>query len=132
MDYNLFFSSTKRNQNDGVIIFVKNHLKAEFFDYNLIENNIVNLSLNINNIPITILCVYRTPSVDNITLVNSLKEAIVSVNCDKSLIGDINININGACPNNNNNDYLDFLSVNGFRSFIMYIHDCQKVNNTRV
>jgi len=119
--YNLFFSSTKRNQNDGIIIFVKNHINTEFFDFNFTENNIVKLSLNINNIPITIICVYRSPSVDNITLVNSLKEVLVSLNSDSgliALIGDMNINIIGASTYNNNNDYLDFLSVNGLNSFI--------------
>lgn len=119
--YNLFFSSTKRNQNDGVIVFIKNHLNVDFYDFNFIENNIVKLSLNINKILINILCVYRSPSVDYISLINSLKEALVSSICDTDLIaivGDININIIGVCVNNNNNDYLDFLSVNGFCSYI--------------
>jgi hypothetical protein len=44
--YKLMFSSLKRNQNDGIIIFVKQHLTADFFDYNLLDYNIVKLSFN--------------------------------------------------------------------------------------
>lgn len=28
--YNLFFSSKKRNQNDGVMVFVESHFNADF------------------------------------------------------------------------------------------------------
>jgi len=55
--YSILFSSTKRNQNDGIIIFVKNHLNADFYDYDFLEYNIVKLSLIINNLPIAC-CMY--------------------------------------------------------------------------
>lgn len=69
--YNILFSNIKRNQNDGVIVFVKQHLSTDFYDFNYLENNIVKLSLIINNSPLIILCVYRSPSTDYTNFINS-------------------------------------------------------------
>lgn len=118
--YSILFSSTKRNQNDGIIIFVKNHLNADFYDYDFLEYNIVKLSLIINNVPITIVCIYRSPSSDSIGFINSLKYVFNNLNLNSgiiTLIGDMNINIIGA-QTVNNYDYLDLLSETGFYSFI--------------
>jgi len=38
--YSLFFSFIKRNQNDGVMVFVKHYLSLEFFEYNFVDSNI--------------------------------------------------------------------------------------------
>lgn len=62
--------------------------------------------------PIILLYIYRSLSVDNINFTNSLKEALVRLNCETgviALIGDMNINITCAHTNRNNN-FLDFLS----------------------
>lgn len=42
-DYSLYFSSIKRNQNDGVMIFAKHYLSVEFFKYDFVDSNIVKL-----------------------------------------------------------------------------------------
>lgn len=113
------FSSIKRNQNDGIIIFVKQHLSADFFDYNLLDYNIVKLSFNLNKMPFSILCIYRSPSTDYTGFINSLRDVLNNLNLNAgiiTLIGDVNINIIGT--NTNNYDYLDLLSELGFTSFI--------------
>lgn len=114
------FSSTKRNQNDGIIIFVKSSLNAEFFDFDFLEYNIVKLSLVINNLPIIIICIYRSPSSDCMGFINSLKYVFSDLNLNSgiiTLIGDVNINIIGS-ETVNNYDYLDLLSESGFCSYI--------------
>lgn len=52
--YNKFFL-TKKNQNNGIIIFVKQRLNVNFYDFNVLENNIVKFSLKIYNMPIVLL-----------------------------------------------------------------------------
>jgi len=44
--YNLYFSTTKRNQINGIFVFVKNNYESDFFEYDFDETNIVKL---INN-----------------------------------------------------------------------------------
>jgi len=118
--FNIMFSSSKRNQNDGILLFVKNHLNADFYDFNLLEYNIVKLTLKINNCSIILLCIYRSPSSDCMGFINSLKYVFNNIDLNSDLIaviGDMNINIIGA-ETVNNYDYLDLLSEYGFCSFI--------------
>jgi len=56
--YTFLFSGKKRNQNDVLIIFVKQHLIADFFNFNLLDYNIVMLSFHYNNVSFIILCIY--------------------------------------------------------------------------
>jgi hypothetical protein len=37
----LYFSFIKRNQNYGVMVFVKHYLSVEFFEYDFVDSNIV-------------------------------------------------------------------------------------------
>jgi len=118
--YNIMFSNTKRNQNDGIILFVKNYLNADFFDFDFLEYNIVKLSLIINKLSIIIICTYRSPSSDCMGFINSLKYIFNNLNLNSgviTLIGDMNINIIGS-ETVNNYDYLDLLSESGFCSYI--------------
>lgn len=52
--YNLYYTTIKRNQNDGILIFVKNNYYIDFFEYDFIETNIFKLSLKILVKPIHI------------------------------------------------------------------------------
>lgn len=94
-------------------------MSADFYDFNCMENNILKHSLIINNSPLVILCVYRSPSTDYTKFVNSLRKIFDSLNLFFGLIvliDDININI--ICPQLDKNEYLDLLSTFGFASFI--------------
>lgn len=62
--YKLFFSTIKRNQNDGIFIFVRNKYNVDFFEYDFIETNIVKLTFTNVGVPIILLCLYRSPSTD--------------------------------------------------------------------
>ncbi|KAL4107536.1 hypothetical protein QTP88_017868 [Uroleucon formosanum] len=90
--YKLFFSTIKRNQNDGIFVFVRYNYNVDFFE---------------------------SPSAD-INVFNNTVNKVITENKKKDyytvLIRDMNINIVGdnAC----NNDYLNLLSENGFASFI--------------
>lgn len=117
--YNLYFSSRKRNQNDGIFVYVRNNYNIDFFEYDFVETNIVKIHLNNLGVPIILLCIYRSPSTD-INVFNNTVNKVIKENKIKDyytvLIGDMNINIVG--DNELNNDYLNLLSEKGFASFI--------------
>lgn len=53
----------KRNQNDGIIVFAKQHLDIDFYEYNFCEANIIMLFINNYVVPIKYLsCINRSPS----------------------------------------------------------------------
>lgn len=60
--YNLYFSTIKRNQNDGIIVFVKQNLHVDFFEYDCPEANIAKLSIKNDSKQIEFFCIYRSPS----------------------------------------------------------------------
>jgi len=75
------------------------------------------LSLCINNTPLLLYCVYRSPAGNTNDFITNLRNIFDNENSDKGysfLIGDMNIDILG----NTNNDYLDILAEYGFKSFI--------------
>jgi len=63
--YKLYFSTLKRNQNAGVMVFVKIHLNVVFFQCRHLVANILKFNLIIDKIPEMILCIYRSPSSDS-------------------------------------------------------------------
>jgi len=111
----------KRNQNAGIIVFVKHHLDIDLHEYNLCEENIMKLVINNYVVPLNLLCIYRSPTGVINEFLTHLEAILLSDKdiVDKNitiLLGDININIIGN--NNVENDYLDLLSSNGFISLI--------------
>jgi len=118
--YQLYFSKIKRNQNDGVMIYVNDQLCLDrFFEYEYVNANILKVVLKISHISLCILCIYRSPSGDRnefSTNLNSTFTTFKNFNGKMIIIGDINLNIVGnECVDN---EYLDTLSENGFKSFI--------------
>jgi len=55
--YKLFFSTIKRNQNDGIFVFVKYNYNVDFFEYYFVETNIVKLSFTNLGMPTILLCI---------------------------------------------------------------------------
>lgn len=120
--YNLFYWKNKRNQNDGIIIFAKQHLVIDFHEYDFCEANIIKLMVRNYAFPVNIICTYKSPSGIIKELLTRLEEIlllldkVVQNNTLTVLLGDMNINIAGN--NNVDNNYLDLLSTNGFISLI--------------
>jgi exonuclease III len=108
--YNMFFSKKKRNQNDGIIILIKNSFKYELFEYNFDEVNIVKLLIKANKTPISLYCIYRSPSNDIhkfLTILNDILSTEKNLSGFTVILGDININIIGI--DKSDNEYLDIL-----------------------
>ena len=74
-------------------------------EYDFEESNILKLSVITRDNPITIYCIYRSPS-SNCNLFNDFE----TVNECTIVIGDMNINIRGKVDN----EYLDTMAQYGF------------------
>lgn len=75
--YNIFYSTKKRNQNDGIIIFAKQHLVIDVHEFDFCEANIIKLSISNYIFPINIICIYRSPSGNINACLTCLEEIIM-------------------------------------------------------
>lgn len=119
-DFTIHYNHSKLNQNDGMIIYLRNKImgKVEQVSYNTVNISRTAFIFNDNNICIT--SIYRSPSSDPIAFLSDL-EAYYKTKETHSmieiLVGDINLNIlqkNDAVIN----DYLNLLGGMGFTSYI--------------
>lgn len=116
----------------GIIIFIRDNFYVEVNEYGCDECNIMKLILcyKASNNNFNILCIYRSPSMNNCEFLAYLNNILIT---DKSLIdrtliiGDMNNNIIGT--DNSDNEYLEKFSSNGFYSFVN-IFTRLPINNT--
>jgi hypothetical protein len=117
-NYNMYSSTHQLNQNDGVVVYVKNSLRHKVNEIKLLHASCLQVQV-LNN---TILCIYRSPSNANaepfIYSLNNHITSIKSTNKNIIITGDININIKlktdeRTQERNNRLQYLDMLSLNG-------------------
>lgn len=112
------------NSSTGIVVFVKNDI--DIICSEIILNTAISLllTINIDNIKINILCLYRTPSFCAKVFITEFRNALNihfsnnNIRDHNVVIGDININI---LPNSNEtcyNDYLDLMTEFGFCSLI--------------
>lgn len=109
-----YHSSTQFiNQNDGIIIFTKTELNVTIEEPAFQDANC--LVVHIGN-ELSIVSIYRTPSVQNIDrFSNSLEIALQSLKNESRLIlGDININISNDSSDRRALDYLDLTGHYGY------------------
>lgn len=115
--YNTQASSYNQNQNDGVVVYTKNNLKAKIEEIKIEHATCLQLKMN-NTV---ILGIYRSPSNLNAAyFINSLNSHLGTLQSYKNIIivGDININLNPRPQepiqeNLNRQHYLNMLSIHG-------------------
>lgn len=90
-NYYLYATTYQLNQNDGVVVYVKNTLKSNVKEIRLSQASCLEVEL-LNNI---IVCVYRSPSNTNAeSFINSLNMYLETIKSKNIIItGDININL---------------------------------------
>ncbi|XP_039750812.1 uncharacterized protein LOC120627040 [Pararge aegeria] len=116
-NYNSFNTKHHLNQNDGVVIYVRNTLLASAKEVILEHASCLQLEIN----DYIILGIYRSPSNTNANnYINSLSGYLDSIKSHKNIIitGDININLipkDNESNNESNNrvNYLNMLSMYG-------------------
>lgn len=118
--YDILYNQGNINQNDGVLVYIKNNLVYHHDVIKFGEINIINLKISVNNKTINILALYR-PHPTNPYLFNEELKTFLNNNKGKSqdislLIGDININIHRHLDYVE--EYLNILSEEGYVSYI--------------
>ncbi|KAJ8726971.1 hypothetical protein PYW08_015368 [Mythimna loreyi] len=116
-NYDCHSTTRQMNQNDGVVIYVKNTLKPKISEIQLSQASCIQVDI-LNN---TVLCIYRSPSHTNIdSFLDSLSLHLDRLPSQKNIViaGDININIRikeneTSHERTNRNNYLSMLSVYG-------------------
>lgn len=130
--FQMYHTKIKRNQNDGIIIFIRENFSVEINEYGCNECNIIKLILcdKANNNNFNILCIYRSPNMNNNDFLAYLNNILItdkSLNDRTLIIGDTNNNIIGT--DSTDNEYLNIFSSNGFYTFVN-IFTRLPINNT--
>lgn len=110
-NYSNYQTKKHINQNDGVVIYVKN-----VEDYTVEEPDISDASCLVLKIGThkAVICIYRSPSFrDTVNFLESLDALLASLKCYKNIVmvGDINLDI--ASTSNQISDYLDLVASHG-------------------
>lgn len=116
-NYTVYFTNKLFNQNDGVVVYIKNEHKVKVKEMNLIHASGLEIMIH-NSI---ILAIYRSPSNTNAEdFINSLLAHLNSIKSRHNIIitGDININIIAketaqTYERNNRQKYLTSLIMHG-------------------
>lgn len=106
-------TSSHYNQNDGVVVFVKNNIRASLEEPIMEEANCLIIKVNGD---VAVVAIYRPFCFKTINnFLTSLQKIINGLSSYKNiiLVGDININIATDSSDRFLSDYLDFLSLNG-------------------
>lgn len=117
--YNIFYSNGSHNQNDGLVIYIKNIFNAAFKTIRYTENTFTTIQLKKNNISVNLIAVYRLPSTNLLNFIQDLQHILELSKDNESvhfLIGDININIQKQ--DEISNEYLNIMAEHGFCSYI--------------
>lgn len=125
--YTTYSSLNNKKQNDGVIIYIKNEIKAEVEEIIITNANCLKIKIGKEK---AILAIYRSPSSRNIDpFLKSVDEELCLLKETKNIfiIGDVNINIleNGHPKRI---QYLQMLASHGLESLINV--PTRKVDNT--
>lgn len=120
-DYNMIYNQSTFNQNDGVCVFVKNHIKCSTRVVPVSEQNMLEIAFSQNNKKILILAYYRSPASNEERFIESLKTHISSLSNETDIVlflGDVNIDIKSKKVDETIEDYLNVLFENNFESVI--------------
>lgn len=117
INYTSHITTRRLNQNDGVVVYIRDSLRPRVKEINLVQASCLQLDI-LNNI---IMCIYRSPSHTNSdSFTESLSTELNALGTQKSIIiaGDINININPkdteqSYERKNRINYLTMLSTYG-------------------
>lgn len=142
-NYTSYHTTYKQNQNDGVVVYIRNDHQAKVIEIKLTHAS----CLEITTHDFKILAIYRSPSIADATdFINSLTSHLYSITTKHSIIitGDLNINIIQREPKttyerNNMQHYLTSLSTYGIlpghtcptREYSCLDHFMLKINRSK-
>lgn len=111
--YSMYHTNINYNQNDGVLVYAKNHLNVSVEEPNMQDCNRLLVKIGTET---AILALYRPPSFRNLSYFSdSLNDTLQCLSSFKNIIvaGDININIIPEYSDETNQNYLNLCSFHG-------------------
>lgn len=114
--YCMYKSNSTSNQNDGVIVYAREHLNASVVEPNMDDCSRLLVKIGAE---FAILAVYRSPSFTNVNnFTNSLNDTLQNLSTFKNIIltGDININILPGSADAAAEEYLNLCAFHGLLS----------------
>lgn len=133
-NYECVTAQGRRTKNEGVLIYYKTPMQAAAVTTEIIKECTsilitfqTNNNINNNNNQLTILGIYRTPSISDVEpFVSSLEITLDKYKAKNPIIiGDVNINI----KNHNSNRSTRYLDMLATRGYISCINDYTRVTN---
>lgn len=117
--YSIYHNESTFNQNDGLIVYIKNSINAQVTIHNFTETKVLYAILKFNDTSIGLLASYRSPSTCEKTYLKDLDNLFLNLQRQDVdiFMGDININIKDNI-NAEVTKYLNILSGQGFVSYI--------------
>ena len=117
--YKVVYNEGTVNQNDGVIMFIHESLNFTYEINKIGQIKIINTAIQFQNTSITIIGIYRPPSINTQVFLQQLDEFMENTKFKSAITiftGDLNINIlqNNAPVT----EYLNIMTENGFISLI--------------
>ncbi|CAH0402538.1 unnamed protein product [Chilo suppressalis] len=112
-DYSCHLTKNNCNQNDGIVIYVKNLGKYTVDEPDFSDASCLVIKIGTDK---AIICIYRSPSFNDITkFLNSLDALLLTLTTFKciAIVGDINLDISCSISSNKIADYLDLLASHG-------------------
>ena len=126
----MYFSNSKYNRNDGVVIFVKNDIVVNV-EHSLLTKSkvtISNITFQKNNTKLNVMCMYRPSNTNKIYFLEDL-DIFLQNNKEKThlsvFLGDMNINI----VNNNDTIVSSYLSILNHLGFLPCINTPTRVTS---
>lgn len=108
--YNSISTTVNKTQNEGVVVYYKNHLNISYEEPQISDANCLLLKLNLET---CIIGIYRPPARNDTTsFVNSIDSLLTNLSNFKNIVlcGDINIDITANTEDKRCHDYLNVLS----------------------
>lgn len=117
--YSTYYNNSTVNQNDGLLVYIKDHISANVEIISITETKLMQISMTIDDIQFGITASYKLPSIDTQTYLIDIRNYISDLkkNNIDIFIGDININIMDEFSGSVN-EYLNILAENGYLSYI--------------
>lgn len=117
--YDILYNEGVFNQNDGIVIYIKNNLNYTYQIDKINNVSVINLNIQLVDYKINIIAVYKSPSINSrefiIDLYQYLKSAKTTADY-KFILGDLNIDI--MKKNEISSEFLNTLCEYGYKSTI--------------
>lgn len=111
-DYTYFQTNEHKSQNEGVVIYIKNHLESTIYEPSYSDSNCLVVKLGRET---AIIAVYRPPSLNIDNFIETTDAVLLSLASYKNIIlmGDINISIKEYNNDSRSHEYLNLMASHG-------------------